>query len=76
MESLKILNSGIILKIFTHAVLILANSADPGEMQHCAAFHLGLHCLLKYSLRGFQNTWGKNVHFLTIVILIKIDIFQ
>ena len=29
-------------------VLILANSADPDEMQHNAAFHLGLHCLQKY----------------------------
>ena len=26
-------------------VLILANSADPDEMQHYAAFHLSLHCL-------------------------------
>ena len=25
-------------------VLILANSADPDEMQHYAAFHHGLHC--------------------------------
>ena len=24
-----------------------ANSEDPDEMQHNAAFHLGLHCLLK-----------------------------
>ena len=24
-------------------ILILANSADPDEMQHDAAFHLGLH---------------------------------
>ena len=30
-------------------VFILANSA---------AFHLGLHCLLKYPFRGFQNTKG------------------
>ena len=29
-------------------VLILANNADPDEMQHYAAFHLGLHCLPKY----------------------------
>ena len=29
-------------------VLILVNSADPGEMPPYAAFHLGLHCLLKY----------------------------
>ena len=26
-------------------VLILANSADPDEMQHYAAFYLGIHCL-------------------------------
>ena len=34
-------------------VLILANSADPDEMQHYAAFHLGLHCLPKYPFMGF-----------------------
>ena len=27
-------------------VLIIANSVDPDEMQHYAAFHLDLHCLL------------------------------
>ena len=26
-------------------VFIFANSADPDEMPHYAAFHLGLHCL-------------------------------
>ena len=31
-----------------------ANSVEPGEMQHYAAFHLGLHCLPNYLLRGFQ----------------------
>ena len=30
-------------------VIIPANSADPDEMQHYAVFHLGLHCLPKYS---------------------------
>ena len=30
-------------------VLILANSLDPDEMPHYAAFHLDLHCLLKYT---------------------------
>ena len=35
-------------------VLILANSADPDEMQQYAVFHLGLHCLPKYLFRGFQ----------------------
>ena len=39
-------------------VLILPNSADPDEMQHYAAFHLGLHCLSKYQFRGFQHTKG------------------
>ena len=38
--------------------LILANSADPDEMQHYVAFHLGLYCLLKYMFRGFQYTKG------------------
>ena len=44
-------------------VLILKKSADPDEMQHHAAFHMGLHCLPKYPFRGFQyanlrfNTW-------------------
>ena len=36
-------------------VLILANSADPDEMQD-AAFRLGFHWLQKYKLRGFQYT--------------------
>ena len=30
-------------------VLILVNSVDPDEMPHHAAFHLDLHCLLKYA---------------------------
>ena len=32
--------------------LFLANSVDPDEMPHFAAFHLGLHCLLKYPFRS------------------------
>ena len=44
------------------------NSLDPDEMQHCAAFHLGLHCLQKYLFRGLQNTKsleriGKNINY-------------
>ena len=27
---------------------VLPNSADPDELPHYAAFHLGLHCLSKY----------------------------
>ena len=39
-------------------VLILANSADSDEMQHCAAFNLGLHCFLKHLFMDFQYTKG------------------
>ena len=38
--------------------LVLANSADPDEMQHDAAFYLSLHCLSKYPCRGFWSTKG------------------
>ena len=34
--------------LFSKVVLILANGADPGEIQHYVAFHLGLHCLPNY----------------------------
>ena len=40
-------------------VLILANSVDSDEMQHLAAFHLGLQCLPKYPFRGFQYIKGQ-----------------
>ena len=40
------------LKIF----FTFTNSVDPDEMQHHAAFHLGLHCLPKFPFRGFQYT--------------------
>ena len=29
-----------------------SNRVDPDKMAHNAAFHLGLHCLQKYSFRG------------------------
>ena len=32
--------------LFLKIDFVLLNSADPDEMQHDAAFHLGLHCLL------------------------------
>ena len=35
---------------------VFANSAEPDEMQHSAAFHQGLHCKQKYLLRGFLST--------------------
>ena len=49
-------NHGVFLSL--KVVLILANTADPDEMQHYAAFHLGLYCLPKYRFRGFQYTKG------------------
>ena len=42
------------LKIF----FTLTNSVNPDEMQHTAAFHLGLHCLQMYSFRGSPNIKG------------------
>ena len=35
-------------------VLTLANGADPDEVQHYAAFYLGLHGLLNYPFRFFS----------------------
>ena len=31
---------------------------DPDEMQHYAAFQLGLHCVQKYPFRGVQYIKG------------------
>ena len=45
-------NSAIWTSVFK-VVLILANSADPDEIQHNAAFHPGLHCLPMYTRFGF-----------------------
>ena len=39
-------------------VFIWANSADPDEMLHNAAFHLRHHCLPKYLFTGFQIEKG------------------
>ena len=47
---------------FSKIDFVLANSADPDEMLHYAAFHLGLHCLPKYPYRGF---WYTRVKFTT-----------
>ena len=43
-------------------VFFLANSEGPDEMPRFVAFHLGLHCLSKFSFRGFQNTKGFNIN--------------
>ena len=33
----------------------MANNADPDEMPHYAAFHLGLCCLPKNLFKGFRS---------------------
>ena len=43
------------------SILILANSADPNEMQHHTAFHLGLHGLPIYDGIIAQINKGENV---------------
>ena len=35
-------------------LFILANCADPDEMLHDAAFHLGFHCLPKYQFSSIN----------------------
>ena len=51
-------------------VLILSNSEDPDEMQHYAAFHLGLHCLPKNLFRGRVNEceWFLRYHLGRVLI--------
>ena len=39
-------------------LISLANSANPDEMPHNVAFHLGLHCLPKYPLWGLWSSKG------------------
>ena len=51
------INYCISLKIF----FVIANCVDPDEMQHYAAFHLGLHCFPKYLFMGFWYTQGRLV---------------
>ena len=36
-------------------IFVLTNSVDPDEMPHYAAFHQGLHYLLKYPFKGFSG---------------------
>ena len=36
-------------------VFVLANSVDPDEMLHHAAFHLGLHCLPKCTFSNLEQ---------------------
>ena len=49
-----------VLYLYLRLDFVLANSANPDEMQHYAVFHLGLRCLQKYLFRCFQSLEGKN----------------
>ena len=40
--------------------LPFTDSEDSDEMQHYAAFHLGLHCVQKYWFSSFPNTKGSS----------------
>ena len=42
--------------LLSEDLLSLHNSVNCDEMQHYAAFYLGLRCLQKYSFRGFPNS--------------------
>ena len=35
--------------------IVLASNADPDEMPHNTAFHLGLHCLSKYGFLVYKG---------------------
>ena len=46
-------------------MITFANSEDPDEMQHNAAFHPGLHCL---NYKGKKDLQQKNtIYFLKII---------
>ena len=45
----KFLNYDVFMSLKTNFIIAnIANIADPDEMQHYEAFHLGLHCLPEY----------------------------
>ena len=54
LDTLRVKND--ILFLSLKIIFVLTNSADPDEMLHYAAFHLGLHCLSKNLFMGFRST--------------------
>ena len=52
----------IIIFLFLKIEFVLVNSAEPDEMLHYAAFHLGLHSLPKYLSTSTQNKRVKPFH--------------
>ena len=60
--------SNLIKKVFfSLKVFVLANSVDPDEMLHYAAFHLGLHyfpkCTFRSHLYIYIIQWDKRLDF-------------
>ena len=58
MEGSQIIISKNIVFLSLKIDFVLANSEDPNEMLHHAAFHLGLRCFSKYLFMGFCSTKG------------------
>ena len=46
----RLLKTGFTVILSLKVDFVFANSADPDEMPHPVAFHLGLHCLQNYPL--------------------------
>ena len=53
---------------------ILANSADPNEMPHYAAFYQGPHCLLKYLFAGIRVSFSMFVESVCISTNVKFTV--
>ena len=49
--------------LLSEDIFTFTNSVDPDEIQHYAAFHLGLHCLQKNLFRGFPITKARKLKF-------------
>ena len=55
-------------------VFTLANSADPNEILHFAAFHLGLHCSPKYLLTSLSIKRAKLTCGLLPFLVINVNV--
>ena len=55
-------------------VFTKANGAYPDEMLHFVAFHLGLHCLLKYLITSLSIKRGKLTCGLLPFLVISVNV--
>ena len=62
--------------LLSEYLFYLTNSVDPDEMQHYAAFDLGLHCLQKYLFKGFWNTKGKLTGMNSILDIVARSVYR